>query len=160
MTPRLSPVHGYRWVICALFFFATTINYVDRQVLGLLAPVLQSDIGWSEIEYGYIVMAFTGAYALGLLVAGRLVDRFGTKKGFSLAIVVWSLAAIAHAAARSALGFGAARFALGLGESANFPAAIKGIAEWFPKRDRALATGIFNSGATSAPWPHPLSSPG
>ncbi len=137
----------YRWTICSLLFFATTINYIDRQVLGILAPVLQKDIGWNEIEYGYIVTAFTAAYAIGLLFAGRLIDRFGTKIGFSIAIVVWSIAAMSHAAVRSVVGFGAARFSLGLGESANFPAAIKSVAEWFPKRERAFATGIFNSGA-------------
>jgi len=142
-----QPKGQYRWVICALLFFATTINYVDRQVLGILAPLLQQQIGWSEVEYGYIVTAFQAAYAIGLLLVGWLIDRFGTKIGYSVAVVVWSIAAIAHAAVKSAFGFGAARFALGLGESANFPAAIKGTAEWFPKKERALATGIFNSGA-------------
>ena len=137
----------YRWNICALLFFATTINYVDRQVLGILAPVLQRDIGWNEIDYGYIVTAISAGYAIGLLIAGRLVDRFGTKRGFSFAMVFWSIAAMAHALARTVLGFGVARFALGLGESANFPASIKSVAEWFPKKERALATGIFNSGA-------------
>jgi ACS family hexuronate transporter-like MFS transporter len=137
----------YRWTVCALLFFATTINYIDRQVLGILAPVLQKEIGWTEMEYGYIVTAFQAAYAIGLVFAGRLIDRFGTKIGFSIAIVVWSIAAMGHAAVRSVMGFGAARFALGLGESANFPAAIKAVAEWFPKRERAFATGIFNSGA-------------
>src|SRR5512135_1440924 len=102
-----KPVVGhYRWTICALLFFATTINYIDRQVLGILAPVLQKDIGWSEIEYGYIVTAFQAAYALGLLFVGRLIDRFGTKNGFSFAIVVWSIAAMGHALVRSAFGFG------------------------------------------------------
>jgi len=144
---REHPVGRFRWTICALLFFATTINYIDRQVLGILAPLLQKDIGWNEIEYGYIVTAFQAAYALGLLVVGRLIDRFGTRNGYSVAIVFWSLAAIAHAVTRSAIGFGAARFALGLGESANFPAAIKSVAEWFPKKERAFATGVFNSGA-------------
>lgn len=145
---EVSPATGhYRWVICALLFFATTINYIDRQVLGILAPLLQTEIGWSEVEYGYIVTAFQAAYAIGLLVVGRLIDRYGTKLGYSIAIVFWSIAAMAHAVTRSAAGFGAARFALGLGESANFPAAIKAIAEWFPKKERAFATGVFNSGA-------------
>ena len=138
---------NYRWAMCALLFFATTINYIDRQVIGILAPVLQKEIGWSEIDYGYIVTAFQAAYAIGLLFAGKLVDRFGTKHGFSFAVVVWSIAAMGHALVRSAFGFGVARFALGIGESANFPASIKGVAEWFPKKERALATGIFNSGA-------------
>lgn len=140
--------HGnFRWVICALLFFATTINYVDRQVLGILAGPLQKELGWSEADYGFIATAFTGAYAVGLLVVGRLMDWLGTRKGFSLAIVVWSLAAMGHAFARSAFGFGAARFALGFGEAGNFPASIKTVAEWFPKKERALATGIFNSGS-------------
>jgi len=141
------PRVGYfRWSICALLFFATTINYIDRQVLGILAPDLQRSIGWSEIEYGNIVMAFQAAYAIGLLVTGRLLDRMGTRLGFALAITLWSVAAMFHAAARSALGFGIARFALGLGEAANFPASIKTVAEWFPKKERAFATGIFNAG--------------
>ncbi len=138
---------GYRWTVCALLFFATTINYIDRQVLGLLAPTLEREIGWSEIEYGYIVVAFQAAYAIGLIFFGRLIDRYGTKIGYSISIFVWSIAAMAHALATSAFGFGAARFALGVGESGNFPAAIKAVAEWFPRKQRALATGIFNSGA-------------
>jgi ACS family hexuronate transporter-like MFS transporter len=136
----------FRWVVCALLFFATTVNYIDRQVLGILAPDLQKTIGWSEVQYGYIVTAFQAAYALGLLVAGRLLDRVGTKLGYAAALIFWSLAAMAHALARTPFGFGAARFALGLGEAANFPAAIKSVAEWFPKKERALATGIFNAG--------------
>ena len=140
---------NYRWVICALLFFATTINYVDRQVLGILATdeTFKHTIGWSEAQYGYVNTAFQAAYAVGLLVVGRLMDRFGTRKGFSFAIIFWSIAAMAHALARSALGFGGARFALGLGEAGNFPASIKTVAEWFPKKERALATGIFNSGS-------------
>ena len=145
--PDAGKSGGYRWTVCALLFFATTINYIDRQVLGLLAPTLEREIGWSEIEYGYIVVAFQAAYAIGLIFFGRLIDRYGTKIGYSISIVVWSVAAMAHALATSAFGFGAARFALGVGESGNFPAAIKAVAEWFPKKQRALATGIFNSGA-------------
>jgi ACS family hexuronate transporter-like MFS transporter len=137
----------YRWTICALLFFATTINYIDRQVLGILAPTLQREIGWTEVQYGAIVSWFTFAYALGYLVAGRVMDRFGTRRGFAAAIVAWSLSAMAHALARTAAGFSAARFALGLGESGNFPGAIKTVAEWFPPRERALATGIFNAGS-------------
>jgi ACS family hexuronate transporter-like MFS transporter len=138
---------NYRWTVCALLFFATTINYIDRQVLGILAPVLEKEIGWSESQYGFIVTAFQGAYAIGLLAVGRMMDVLGTKIGYSVAMVFWSIAAMAHALARSAFGFGAARFALGLGESGNFPAAIKTVAEWFPKKERALATGIFNAGS-------------
>jgi ACS family hexuronate transporter-like MFS transporter len=138
---------NYRWTICALLFFATTINYIDRQVLGLLAPVLQKDIGWNEVEYGYIVTAFTGAYAIGLLFVGRFIDRVGTRIGLAISVTVWSFAAMGHAMARSAFGFGIARASLGLAESGNFPAAIKATAEWFPKKQRAFATGLFNSGA-------------
>ena len=136
-----------RWWICALLFFATTINYIDRQVFAILAPQLQTEIGWSEIEYGYIVTAFQLSYAIGLLLVGKLIDFLGTKKGFILSIIVWSLAAMAHALARTPVGFGVARLALGIGESGNFPAAIKTISEWFPRKERALATGIFNSGS-------------
>lgn len=137
----------YRWLICALLFFATTINYIDRQVLGILAPVLQKDIGWNQIDYGYIVTAFQAAYAIGLLTLGRLIDTVGTKIGYGISIFVWSIAAMGHALVKTVFGFGFARFVLGLGESGNFPAAIKATAEWFPKKERALATGIFNSGA-------------
>ena len=140
-------VGNTRWTIVALVFFATTINYIDRQVIGILAPVLQTEIGWSDIEYGYIVMAFTAAYAIGLLLVGRTIDIVGTKIGYAGALTGWSFAAIGHALASSALGFGVARFALGLFEAGNFPAAIKTVAEWFPKKDRALATGIFNAGS-------------
>ena len=152
-------IGNYRWVICALLFFATTINYVDRQVLGFLAPDLQRSIGWNEAQYGWIVFAFQTAYAISLLVVGRVMDWFGTRKGFSFAIVVWSLAAMGHALAHSAFGFGAARFALGLGEGGNFPAAIKTVAEWFPKKERALATGIFNAGSNLGPIIVPLTVP-
>src|SRR3954471_13394971 len=137
----------YRWTIVALLFFATSINYIDRQVIGLLKPVLASEFGWSETDYSHIVMAFTASYAIGLLVFGRLIDKLGTKTGYTVAIIVWSFAAMLHAAARSTAGFMAARIGLGLGEAGNFPAAIKTIAEWFPKRERAFATGVFNSGA-------------
>ncbi len=130
-----------------MLFFATTINYLDRQVLGILAETLQKELGWSESQYGWIATAFTGAYAAGQLIVGGLMDRLGTRLGFSLAVVCWSLAAMGHALARSAFGFGVARFALGLSESGNFPAAIKTVAEWYPKTERALATGIFNSGS-------------
>jgi ACS family hexuronate transporter-like MFS transporter len=140
-------IGSYRWTICALLFFATTINYIDRQILGLLAPVLQKEIGWNEIEYGYIVTAFQAAYAIGLALFGWFIDKYGTKIGYALSITGWSIAAMAHALATTVFGFGLARFGLGLSESGNFPAAIKATAEWFPKKERALATGIFNSGA-------------
>jgi MFS transporter, ACS family, aldohexuronate transporter len=146
VSPPPARVGYQRWVICALVFFATTINYVDRQIIGILKPELQRDIGWDEIQYSNIVFAFTLAYALSLLLTGKLIDRIGTRHGFSIAVVWWSIAAMAHALARTAVGFGAARFALGLGEGGNFPASIKTIAEWFPKKERAFATGLFNAG--------------
>jgi MFS transporter, ACS family, hexuronate transporter len=135
-----------RWYICGLLFYATTVNYVDRQVLGLLKPIISHELGWHEREFGWVVFAFQGAYALMMPIAGRIIDWLGTRVGYALAVVVWSCAAMAHALARSTFQFAAARFALGLGEAANFPAAIKTIADWFPRRERALATGIFNSG--------------
>jgi len=148
-------VGRYRWLICALLFCATTINYVDRAVLGILAPTLQKTIGWSEVQYSYIVMAFMTAYALGIAFVGRFIDRVGTRNGYAASVGLWSLSAMSHALVTSALGFGFVRFMLGLGESGNFPAGIKCVAEWFPKKERALATGIFNSGsnlgATVAP---------
>ena len=123
-----------RWVICALLFFATTINYMDRQVLGLLAPDLQKMFHWNEIQYGNIVTCFYATYALGLLLMGRLIDRIGTRIGYAVSIAVWSLAAMGHALANSIFGFSIARAMLGLGESGNFPAAIKTVTEWFPKK--------------------------
>ena len=148
-----------RWRICALLFFANTINYMDRQVLSFLAPLLQTKIGWTEIQYGYIVVAFQAAYAIGLLFVGGIIDAIGVRLGYTLAIILWSLASISHAFARSAMSFGVSRFFLGLGESGNFPAAIKTVAEWFPKRERALATGIFNSGTSVGAILVPLTVP-
>jgi ACS family hexuronate transporter-like MFS transporter len=136
-----------RWTICAMLFVATSINYMDRQVIGLLKPTLEHSIGLTEQSYGYIIAAFQVAYAAGLLLAGRMVDRLGSRLGYALIMGTWSLAAMAHALASSAFGFGVARFFLGLGEAGNFPAAIKTVADWFPQRERSLATGIFNSGA-------------
>ncbi|MDQ2712910.1 MAG: MFS transporter, partial [Acidobacteriota bacterium] len=146
--PALGRIGNVRWYICALLFFATSVNYMDRQVLGILAPTLQHDIGWTEQQYSYIISAFQVAYAIGLVAAGRMVDRLGTRIGYAVIMGVWSLAAMSHALASSALGFGVARFLLGLGESGNFPAAVKATAEWFPQRERSLATGIFNSGSS------------
>lgn len=143
----IEKVGKYRWTICALLFTATTINYLDRQIIGLLKPALESQFGWTESDYGAIVMAFTASYALGMVVIGRFIDKVGTKLGYAVSVVVWSVAAMFHAAAKSTFGFGVARAALGVGEAGNFPAAIKTVAEWFPKKERALATGVFNSGA-------------
>src|SRR5215216_6098697 len=149
----------YRWVICGLLFFATTVNYVDRQVLGILSKDLKLAIGWTEVDYGNIVAAFNAAYAFGLLLAGRLMDRIGTRVGYALAIVWWSFAAMGHALARTPFGFGVARAALGVGEAGNFPAAIKTVAEWFPKKERAFATGLFNAGSNVGAIVAPLTVP-
>ena len=168
----------FRWVICALLLLAATVNYIDRQVIGILKPTLQLEFGWSEMDYADIVFAFQLAYAAGLLMAGRLIDRLGTRVGFAIAIVIWSVAAMAHAEATwfgpavagllgmfglaysaSVAGFMAARFMLGLGEAGNFPASIKAVAEWFPKKERALATGIFNSGTNVGALLSPLAVP-
>ena len=151
-----AKVGNYRWTICALLFFAATINYIDRQVIGILKPTLQTEIGWTEVGYSWVVFSFQAAYAIGFIFAGRLMDRIGTRKGFSLAIIFWSFAAMGHALARSVFGFGVARFFLGLGEAGNFPAAIKTTAEWFPKKERALATGIFNAGTNVGALVTPL----
>ena len=147
---------GYRWTIVALLFMATTINYVDRQVLGILAPTLGRELHWSETAYGDVVSWFSLAYALGFLAAGRLLDRIGVKRGLGGAVVAWSLAAMAHALARSATGFSLARAALGVSESAIFPGAIKSVAEWFPRRQRALAAGLFNAGTNTGAIAAPL----
>jgi MFS transporter, ACS family, aldohexuronate transporter len=135
-----------RWRICALLFWATTLNYIDRQVLGVLAPSLGHALGWTEVDYGYIVSSFQAAYAIGLLFAGAVIDRLGTRIGYALSIAIWGLAAASHSLARTVIAFAAARFALGLGEAGNFPAAVKTVAEWFPPRERAFATGLFNAG--------------
>jgi ACS family hexuronate transporter-like MFS transporter len=140
-------VGRYRWRICALLFFATTLNYLDRQVLGILAPELQRSLNWSNADYANVVAAFKVAYAIGLVSMGDILDRLGTRKGSALGLSAWSLAGMAHAFAGSVFGFAAARAALGFAEAANFPAAVKTVAEWFPRKERALATGIFNSGA-------------
>jgi len=149
MTPTTArPSHSrYRWVICGLLFFATVIAYIDRGILGYLKADLQRDIGWSDISYGYVAASFKVAYAIGLVVAGWFTDRLGTRKAFAIAIVLWSFAAMSPGLATSAVTFGIAMFFLGLGEASNFPACIKTVAEWFPRKERALATSLFNSGA-------------
>lgn len=153
-------VGNFRWTICALLFFAATINYLDRQVIATLKDTLQTAHVWDEIGYSWVVFAFQTAYAIGLLISGRVMDWLGTRKGFSLSVLVWSLAAMGHALVTTVVGFSVARFALGLGEAGNFPASIKTVAEWFPRKERALATGIFNAGtnvgvlvaAVTVPW--------
>jgi ACS family hexuronate transporter-like MFS transporter len=140
-------VGNYRWAVVSLLFFATSINYLDRQVLSYLKPTLEKQFNWDNTTFGYLNAAFQLFYAGSLLLSGRIIDKIGTKLGFSISIVFWSVAAMLHAAATTTLGFFGARSLLGIGESGNFPASIKAVAEWFPKRERALATGIFNSGA-------------
>ena len=155
-SPVPPPPSRYRWTICALLFAVTTINYMDRQVLSILAPTLQRELSWSESQYAAVVYSFTLVYAFGFLIAGRWLDRVGVRRGFATAVVVWSLAAIGHALARTTAAFSAARALLGLGESANFPGAIKSVGEWFPKDERALATGIFNAGTNTGAILTPL----
>ncbi len=143
---KSSTIPHLRWIVCALLFLASTINYIDRQTVSVLKPHLQTVLGWSESDYGWIVFAFQTAYAIMMMVSGGVIDWLGTRVGFALAMIWWSLAAMAHALARGALSFGVARFFLGAGEAGNFPASIKTVAEWFPAKERALATGIFNAG--------------
>ncbi len=142
-----AAVGKYRWTICSLLLFATTINYLDRQVTGILGPTLQAEFGWSETQYADITSYWTMAYAIGFLFMGRFIDKVGVRLGFAVAVVAWSIAGAAHGAVYSVFGFALARFMLGLGESGNFPAAIKATAQWFPKHERAFATGIFNAGS-------------
>jgi ACS family hexuronate transporter-like MFS transporter len=150
----------YRWTILALVFFATTVNYLDRQVISLLKDdYLDPQFGWSESDYADIVIMFQLAYAIGMIGVGRIIDKIGTKLGYALSLFVWSLAAIGHAFAKSTLGFLVARGTLGISEAGNFPAAIKTVAEWFPKKERAFATGLFNSGTNVGAIIAPLTVP-
>src|SRR5947207_11672613 len=152
-----SPRAGYfRWVICTLLLLGTTKNYMDRQVLGVLKTTLQHDLGWNDIDYGNLVLAFQAAYAAGMILVGRLVDRLGTRLGYALAMAFWSLASIGHALGSSFSSFVIARSALGFGEAGVFPASIKTVAEWFPQEERALATGIFNAGTNAGAIVTPL----
>lgn len=138
---------NYRWAIVAMLFFATTVNYFDRFLMGILAPLLETEIGWTEQEYGYIIAAFQLAYASGTLLMGYFIDKVGTRVGLSIAVTLWSIASMFHAVARTWVGFALARIGLGISEAGNFPAAIKTVAEWFPKKERAFATGLFNGGS-------------
>ncbi|HEY9343268.1 MAG TPA: MFS transporter [Hanamia sp.] len=149
----------YRWTICSLVFFATTINYLDRQVISLLKSVLSEEMHWDDGDYANIEIAFKFFYAFGMLGAGRIIDKLGTKIGYALSTTLWSVAAVCHAFASSVLGFAVVRSFLGVTESGNFPAAIKTVAEWFPKKERALATGIFNSGTNLGAIIAPLTVP-
>lgn len=151
MTPEYQAVEhpvgsNYRWIVCALLFFATTINYIDRQILSLLKPILDEQLQWTNEEFGIVNSAFQGAYGIGLLIFGWFIDKYGTKIGYAVSITAWSLAALGHTLVGSVAGFTGARIALGLGEGGNFPSAIKAVALWFPKKERAFATSIFNSG--------------
>lgn len=143
----MQKMSNYRWTICFLVFFATTINYLDRQVISLLKPYLEKEFDWSETDYSNIVATFQLAYALGILGVGSIIDRIGSKLGYAVSLILWSIAAIMHAFVKTTFGFGVVRAFLGVTEAGNFPAAIKVVAEWFPKRERAFATGIFNSGS-------------
>lgn len=147
MSASSNAIGRHRWFICALLFLATTVNYLDRQILSLLKPILDNELHWTNAQFGEVNAAFQGAYAVSLLLFGWFVDRYGTKIGYAVSIAAWSLAAAAHALVGSVGGFFYARFALGLGEGGNFPSAIKAVGLWFPKRERALATALFNSGA-------------
>jgi ACS family hexuronate transporter-like MFS transporter len=145
----LRPAAGghYRWWICLLLFLATTINYVDRAVIGILKPELMEKLGWDEVDYSYIISCFSFAYAIGYGVAGRIIDSTGVRLGYALAVGLWSIAAMGHGLVRTVIGFSVMRAALGLSEGGNFPAAVKSVSEWFPRRERALAVGLFNSGS-------------
>jgi len=145
-----KPAGNYRYRILAMLFIATTINYMDRSIMGILGPTLQEKFNWTNADYGYINMSFKAAYAIGMITMGSIIDRFGTRFGYTLSIAIWSIFGMLHAAVRPAfafVGFIGARFGLGFGEAGNFPAAVKTVAEWFPKKDRAFATGIFNAGS-------------
>ncbi|HEY7091416.1 MAG TPA: MFS transporter, partial [Tepidisphaeraceae bacterium] len=150
---------GVRWWVCGLIFLATTINYVDRQIIGVLKPTLKHELGWNEIDYSNIVFWFQLAYAGGYLLAGRLMDVIGVRVGYAMSVALWSVAALLHSVARSVGAFSAARLGLGLAEGGNFPAAVKTVSEWFPKKERALATGLFNSGSNIGAIVTPLTMP-
>jgi ACS family hexuronate transporter-like MFS transporter len=155
----MQRVGRFRWVICTVLLLGVTKNYMDRQVIGVLKTTLQHDLGWNEIDYGNLVFAFQAAYAIGLVIVGRIIDSVGTRLGYAFAMAFWSLASLAHGVVTSFHGFLAARFALGLGESAVFPASLKAVSEWFPQKERALATGIFNAGSNLGAIVTPLTVP-
>src|SRR6201996_354104 len=154
-----ATIGKFRCTICSLLFFATTINYLDRAVISFLKSTFTDTLGWNDADYANVEIAFKVSYAIGLLGAGRLIDKLGTKIGYALATGIWSLAAVGHALTNTVFGFGVARSALGVSEAGNFPAAIKTVAEWFPKKERAFATGIFNSGANVGAIIAPLTVP-
>jgi ACS family hexuronate transporter-like MFS transporter len=153
---KSKPVSNFRWIILSLLFLATTLLYLDRSVLGILAPYLQKSIGWTEQQYGLINSVFMIAYGLSFIIMGRFIDVIGTRKGYLVSVAIWSLASLGHTLAKSWVGFSIARFGLAVGQAGNFPSAIKAVAEWFPKKDRALAVGIFNGGANMGTILSPL----
>jgi ACS family hexuronate transporter-like MFS transporter len=157
--PEEKKFSNYRWTVCALIFFATTVNYLDRQIIGILKPLLDSDLGIGEEDYAHIIMTFQLLYGVGMFIAGRLIDKFGTKIGYGVSVILWSIAAMGHALAKGVWGFGLWRGFLGISEAGNFPAANKAVAEWFPKKERALAFGIFNSGTNVGAILAPLAIP-
>jgi ACS family hexuronate transporter-like MFS transporter len=169
LSPSLAPINSeatlqstigrFRWVICTLLLFGVTKNYMDRQVISVLKTTLQANLHWNDIDYGNMVFVFQGAYALGLLLVGRLIDRLGTRLGYAVSMACWSLASMAQGLMSSLAGFGVARFALGFGEAGVYPASLKATAEWFPKKERALATGIFNAGSNAGAILTPLLAP-
>src|SRR5690606_4797781 len=140
-------IRNYRWFVVALLLIATTINYIDRQVIGLMKPILEKEFDWSETDFSRIVMAFSAAYALGLLTMGRLIDKTGTKTGYTISVVIWSIAGMLHAVVKSVTGFAVVRIVLGIGEAGSFPAAMKAVSERFPNQEKAIATGILYAGA-------------
>lgn len=154
--PTSTRIGNYRWTICALLFLATTINYIDRQILSLIKPILDEELGWTNEQFGIVNGVFQGAYGIGLLFFGWFVDRYGAKIGYGVSIAAWSLAAMGHGMVSSVTGFVMARISLGLGEGGNFPSAIKATAQWFPKRERAFATSIFNAGSNFGPIVAPV----
>ncbi len=154
-----APKGNYRWTICLLVFFATTINYLDRQVISLLKPILEDEFAWTESDYANIVIAFQFAYAVGMVIAGRIIDRLGTRIGYAIVLILWSIACILHGFVASTVGFLLVRAFLGITEAGNFPAAFKAVAEWFPKKERAFAGGIFNSGTNVGAILAPLTVP-
>jgi len=151
-----APAGRFRWIVCGLLFFATTINYMDRQVIGILKPLMHREMGWTETDYANIVASFQFAYFAGGLIAGLLIDRIGVRIGYAVSVALWSLASMAHGLARTVFAFSSARVGLGLAEAGNFPAAVKTVGEWFPPSQRALATGIFNAGSNVGAMITPL----
>ena len=155
----MKKIGNYRWIICGLLFFATTINYLDRAVISLVKEYLDTEFTWTNSDYANITIAFQAAYAFAMIFAGRLIDWLGTKTGYAIALVSWSVAAMSHFFIKTNLGFIFARIGLGVTESGNFPAAIKTVSEWFPKKERSFATGIFNAGTNVGAIIAPLSEP-